>query len=138
MQTLPAQPRLPPRRFMKKTKGELRLDDFDQTVGPGTLAADFAESRAAAGGRIRYAVEFTEVELGACKLEGASCAAVTLRFKGPKLIRIDVMLPQPRDEKGWANWSFPGEMRRKAAHEAWAEERFGVKLEPTPMGGICR
>jgi|ERR1043165_1147052 hypothetical protein len=116
--------------------GQLRLDDFGQTIGPRTSAAEFAESPAGAKGKIRYAAEFTEVELGACKLQGSRCAAVMVRFVGPKLSRIDVMLPLAGDEKGWANWTMDGEMRRKAAHDKWGEEVFGVKLEPTPMDGI--
>lgn len=121
---------------MASSNGDLLLSEFGQTIGPRTLSADFAESKAAAKGKIRYAGDFTEVELGACKLQGTKCAAVTLRFQGPKLARIDVMLPITGDEKGWANWTMDGEMRRKAAHEKWGEELFGVKLEPAQMDGI--
>lgn len=115
--------------------GNLRLDDLDLIVGARTRSADFAESLASKG-KIRYAAEFTEVELGATRLQGTPCAAVTLRFEGPTLARIDIMLPLAGDEKGWANWTMEGEMSRKASHEAWARHVFGRELEPKQIEGI--
>lgn len=116
--------------------GQLKLDDTGEVVGPGTLAAEFAESKAAAQGTVHYHAEFTEVELGARVLEGTKCAAVTLRFVGPRLTRIDVMLPLAGDEKGWANWTVAGETKRKKSHEEWLERVFGVKLGLKAIDGI--
>lgn len=116
--------------------GELRLDDTGEVIGPETRAADFAESKAAAKGKISFGVEFTEVEFKSCSLQGTKCAAVTLRFAGERLTRIDLMLPLEGDEKGWANWTVAGETKRKQSHEAWAERVFGVKMELKPIEGI--